>query len=350
LPETNECGKASEVQVSEVRSISSLDVRTGTRQSHPILDKLMNIINCHMIASLSTPQSYALGCVLVILATICSSLSGIFVRWVPELNGWQIACWRGYWMSVSLLIYIVFCYGSKVFEAVRTIPYMALVAVTVLFAITSTGYVTSLTLTSVANVSALGASSIIFTALLSYRVVGERVNAVGWVAVPIALIGIAVIMKDGVTSGHWIGNLLALFVALCFAGQVVSLRRYRTFDMVPAVCLGGFLIFLFAGFFGGGFDVPLHALPILALMGPIQVSLPLILFVRGTRSVPAVTLSFLVLLDVVINPLWTWIGVGEIPSLETAIGAAMIIAAVALSLLGGHWMEQRQAISTELVH
>jgi drug/metabolite transporter (DMT)-like permease len=300
--------------------------------------------------AVSKSQSYMWGILLVVLATIGSSLSGIFVRLVPELDGWQIACWRGYWMSVSLLIYLVLCYGSGIGDAFRAIPRTALLAVALFFTISSTAYVTALTLTSVANVSALGALSTIFTAFLSFRVTGERVSAIVWVAAPLALLGVVVIMNADLTSGHWIGNILALFVALSFAGLTVSLRRYRTFDMVPAICLGGFLIFVVAGLFKGAFHIPARSLPILILMGPIQLSIPLILFVRGVRSVPAVTLSLIVLLDVVLNPFWTWIGTGEIPSLQTAFGVAMILAAVTLSIVGGHWAERRRLVEAELIH
>ena len=38
------------------------------------------------------PQPYLVGILLVILATIGSSFSGLFVRVLPELNGWQINC------------------------------------------------------------------------------------------------------------------------------------------------------------------------------------------------------------------------------------------------------------------
>ena len=143
----------------------------------------------------SKSQSYMWGILLVVLATIGSSLSGIFVRLVPELDGWQIACWRGYWMSVSLLIYLVLCYGSGIGDAFRAIPRTALLAVALFFTISSTAYVTALTLTSVANVSALGALSTIFTAFLSFRVTGERVSAIVWIAAPLALLGVATIMR-----------------------------------------------------------------------------------------------------------------------------------------------------------
>ena len=88
-------------------------------------------------------------------------------------------------------------------------------------------------------------------------------------------------------------------------------------------------------------------MPILALMGLIQFGIPLILFARGALSVPAVTLSLIALLDVGLNPLWAWIGSVETPAIETAIGAGMIGAAVALSILGGQWMTRRIAERTD---
>src|SRR5205814_3410958 len=84
----------------------------------------------------------------------------------------------------------------------------------IVFLLASTAYVTALTLTTVANVAALGALSPIFTALLSRAVTGKSVNATVWLAALLALVGIAVIMNGGLVGGHCIGNLLALSVAL----------------------------------------------------------------------------------------------------------------------------------------
>src|SRR6185503_1586977 len=139
------------------------------------------------------PQTYLVGILLVILATIGSSFSGMFVRVLPELNGWQINCWCSFWMSRSLLIYLTFRYGSATGEVFRNTLRPALVAVLLFFAVCSTAYVTSLTLTSVADVAALVALSPIFTALLSRPVTGERANAATWVAALLALSGVIVV-------------------------------------------------------------------------------------------------------------------------------------------------------------
>ena len=130
-----------------------------------------------MIDTRSKPQlqSYAVGVLLVILATIGWSLSGLFVRMVPELNGWQINCWRGLAMALILALYLVLAYGLRgAWHRFRAVPIPAMVACAGFFSVGSTLYVTALTLTSTANVSAVGATSPLFTALLSPYIIGEK--------------------------------------------------------------------------------------------------------------------------------------------------------------------------------
>ena len=72
-------------------------------------------------------QSYQKGVVFVLLATLGWSSSGVFVRFMPELDGWQINCWRGFWMSVALLVYLVGLYGRDTLAKFEAIPLPAMV-------------------------------------------------------------------------------------------------------------------------------------------------------------------------------------------------------------------------------
>ena len=290
-------------------------------------------------------QSYGSGVVFVILATFGWSLSGIFVRLMPGLDGWQINCWRGFWMSVALLVYLVLIYGPETLAKFRVIPVVALVASAGFFCIGSTLYVTSLTLVSTATVSVIGATSPLFTGLLSPWVTGEKPGLTAWMSAMLALVGVGVIAWDGLEGGHAIGLLVSLGVPISFAIQTLALRRYRSIDMVPAICVGGFVTFFVAGILGfsaghamGGFDVSPGNVLLLALMGPLQLSIPIVFYAWGARSVPAVTLSLVVMLDAVLNPLWPWLIVGEVPGTAAFIGGAIIIGAVTISIFGGVWM------------
>lgn len=298
----------------------------------------------------ATP-GYGAGILFVLSATVGWSLAGVFVRFLPGLDGWQINCWRGFWMSVFLLVYLVAVYGRDTLARFRAIPLFALCATAAFFTAGSTLYVTSLTLAGTATVSVIGALSPIFTGLLSPWITQERPSLASWAAAFMALAGVGVIAWDSISGGNLLGILVALLVPISFAAQTVTLRRFRGFDMVPAICVGGFATFLIAGAMGylfgghsaGGFEVDLWQLLLLALMGPLQLSIPLIFYARGAQAVPAVTLSLIVMLDAVLNPFWSWLGVGEVPSESAFIGGAIIIGAVVISIFGDRWLERRRA-------
>lgn len=286
-------------------------------------------------------QTYGRGVVFVLLATLGWSLSGLFVRLLPGLDGWQINTWRGYWMAVGILCYLVFVYGRELPARFRDIPPIALILSAGFFAIGSTLYVTSLTLVSTATISVIGASSPIFTGLLSPWTTGERPGLAAWISALLALTGVGIIAWDGIEGGRLLGIIVSILVPISFSGQTLSLRRYRHVDMVPAICVGGFLTFFAAGFIGfaaghegGGFEISGRNLLILALMGPLQLSIPLIFYTAGARSVPAVTIALIVMLDAVLNPLWPWLFLGEMPNRAALVGGSVIIIAVVISIFG----------------
>lgn len=289
-------------------------------------------------------QTYARGVIYVLLAELGWSLSGVFVRLMPGLDGWQINTWRGYWMSVALMCFLVAKYGTGSWRKLVEIPLAATLLSAGFFTLGSTLYVSSLTMVSTATTSVIGASSPIFTGLLSPWITGEKPGLAAWIAAGLAMAGVAIIAWDGVFGGRAIGILVSVFVPISFAGQTLMLRRYRGYDMVPAMCAGGFATFFVAGIFGflnhpgGGFDAGARNIMILAAMGPLQLAVPAIFYTLGARSVSAVTLSLIVMLDAVLNPLWPWLVFGEPPGKAALAGGAVIVGAVVISIFGSRWM------------
>ena len=298
----------------------------------------------------TSEQSYGSGVFFVFLATLGWSLSGLFVRLMPGLDGWQLNCWRGYWMAVALMVYLVAVYGRGALRAFAEIPRVALFASALFFALGSTLYVSSLTMVSTATVSVIGATSPLFAALLSPWVTGEKPGFEAWIAAGLALLGVGVIAWEGLEAGRTVGLLLSICVPMAFAGQTLALRRYRNVDMVPSICLGGIMSFFIAGFLGftaghvgGGFNVGFREVLLLAVMATLQLAIPLVFYIKGARSVPAVTLTLIAMLDAVINPLWPWIFVGEHPGRTAFIGGGIIVGAVLISVFGRKFLNLRAA-------
>lgn len=283
---------------------------------------------------------YAAGVASVFMATIGWSLSGLFVRLLPELDGWQINCWRGLFMALSLLLYLTISHGRETLERFDDMPFFGFMACAVCFAVGTTFYVSSLKFASTATVSVIGATSPLITALLSPWLTGERPHKLAWLAAFLAIGGMGVIAWNGMVRDSMFGVLLSLGVPLTFALQTLMLRRFREVDTMTAICVGGFLAFLLA-IIGSEvlgeasvFAVSGRSLAVLAVMGVVQLATPLVLYGWGAKSVPAVSLALISMLDAVFNPLWSFLFVGEKPEVTSVIGGGIILGAVLLSILG----------------
>ena len=50
--------------------------------------------------------------------------------------------------------------------------------------------------------------------------------------------------------------------------------------------------------------------------------------VRAARSLSAPELSLLALLEVLLGPIWVWLGAGEVPANATLMGGAVVLTAL----------------------
>jgi len=278
-------------------------------------------------------RDYAKGVAAVLVATLFWSLSGLFIRIIPNADVWQITAWRSGSMSLGLLLFLLAIYGRGTVARFHKLDRWALLGSAGFFAVGSTLYIVSLTLAGTANVACLSNLTPIFAPVLARIVVGERTGPAIWFAAILAVIGVFVVFGTDFSQGSALGNALSLVVAFCFAAQTVLLRRYRDVDLVPAVCLGGAVVVLSVALLRGGLAVSLETLAWITLMGFGQLALPLILYTRAARWVPAVQLTLFALLDVILNPFWTWLVVDEHPSLNAVLGGMLILAGVLLSVV-----------------
>ena len=83
--------------------------------------------------------------------------------------------------------------------------------------------------------------------------------------------------------------------------------------------------------------LPLQATPkdiaLLAFLGVFQLALPCMLLVVASRVLLAPEIALLGLLEVVLGPLWAWLGAGEVPARATVAGGAIVLAALIINEL-----------------
>lgn len=103
-------------------------------------------------------------------------------------------------------------------------------------------------------------------------------------------------------------------------------------DMLPTVLLSGVFAsiacFVVANLNGSGLRIPQNDLIIALLMGVFQTGAGLILCTIGARSVPAVQLALLPLVEVILSPLRVALIVGEQPTKLVLLGGWFVGAAI----------------------
>jgi len=277
--------------------------------------------------SISPPSSKAdahkYGVLFVFAAGVLWSTVGLGIRMIEDAVVWQILFYRSISMSLFLYALIRIRSGESPFVQISRIGSPVIIAGLSLVAAYSGG-IYSIQNTSVANAMLLFATAPFMAAVLGWIVLRERVRSATWLAIVVALGGIAIMVADKSGSVALKGSLAALGSAFGFAVFTVALRWGRTGEMLPAVFLSGLFAIAITLVICLGLGLPLVLSPndggIAMGMGIFQVGAGLILYTLGSRSLPAAELALLSLAEVLLGPLWVWLFLGETASVNTLIG------------------------------
>lgn len=131
-----------------------------------------------------------------------------------------------------------------------------------------------------------------------------------------------------------LGNLLAVVTSVTWAFTLMLLRRAERAS--PGVGLSAVIVGnVLACAAGLPFAVPLPAAPAvewatLAYLGIIQIGLAYVCLTRAMAHLPALEVSLILLLEPVLNPMWTWLIRGEEPGAWVIAGGAIIVGATAV--------------------
>ena len=278
------------------------------------------------------------GLLFVFAAGVLWSTVGLGIRMIEDAVVWQILLYRSISMSLFLYMVIRLRSGESPFLQIRRIGLPGVVAGLSLVAAYSGG-IYAIQNTSVANAMLLFATAPFMAAVLGWLVLREPVRAATWIAIAVALGGILIMVSDKTGDVAVQGSLAALGSALGFAVFTVALRWGRSGEMLPSVFLSG----LFAIVITFGICQILELSVVLSLqdggvamgMGVFQVGAGLILYTLGSRSLPAAELTLLSLAEVLLGPLWVWLFLNETASINTLVGGAVLLMAIAGNAVSG---------------
>jgi len=277
------------------------------------------------------------GFALALSATVFWSLAGLLIRLIGAATSWHIILYRSIGAAIMVATMIAVVHRGRVAEAFRRAGWPAVLAGACSSA-SSVFFILALGRITVANATFMGGITPFLAALGAQIFLGERVPRRAWGAMGLATAGVTLMLGGGLALGQFSGNLLALGSAVAFAGHALFLRWNRRSDMLPAVVYAGILGILFGFLALGASGISPRVTPrdlgLALTMGVVQLGGGLVLYTRASRHLPAAELQLVATAELVLAPLWVWIGVGEAPGAATLAGGTLIILAILMQALG----------------
>jgi len=270
----------------------------------------------------------------ILLAAVLWSTAGAAIK-SCGLDGWQIASGRSLVAGLFLLLLV---------PEARRRPSRRTWLVAVAYAFTVVLFVLATKLTTAANAIFIQDTAPLWVLLLSPWLLAERPTRSELLAVPVYAIGLGLFFLDELSAGQLAGNLVALASGVAFGLSIIGLRLVRHDG--PAALVLGNLVAAAAALpiaLSGPAPTPLD-LALVGYLGVFQLGLSYLVFSRGLLGTPAVEASLLVLLEPVLNPIWTFLVAGERPGPWAIAGGAIVLAATAWRAIAPAWQARARAL------
>ena len=286
------------------------------------------------------PRAYWVGCCLVIAGGLVLSLGVLCIRAAYTSDAWQYLFWRGLGFGCAASVLAAWRHGRSPTTQIRHLGGFAWVSVFALVA-SQVLFVAAIKIGSTAEVFFLLSLAPLMAAMLARPLLGERIGLFGLCAIAVALAGVAlmsglsfnvdaIIWASG--DGPWVARALAVGAAFSFGLYSLAIRGARTEDLDAALVAGGIITAITCAIALLWLGLPMAPSlrdAVLALVhGGIILTLGLVLFARGSRVVPGVTLVMLAQAETVAAPIWTYIFFNETTTAAVILGGGLILIAV----------------------
>jgi drug/metabolite transporter (DMT)-like permease len=263
-----------------------------------------------------TARRYAL--VLLVLCAVLWSTGGILIKWIA-LPALAFAGMRSGIAAVILLLALrewrgpwSWWHGSGALAGAASML----------------GFVVATKLTTAANAIFLVYTAPLYVALLSAWVLREPLRGADWLTLLLVLLGMGCFCSEQLTPEGWVGNLCALGSGLALAWLVVCLRKHAATSPLTILLLANVLVAV------AGVPFMLTTLPDpvswggLLFAGVVQLGVSTVLYSKAIPHVRAIEAVLIPVIEPVLNPVWVWLLIGEVPSGWALLGGAIVVGAV----------------------
>ena len=258
------------------------------------------------------------------------SFGGLIMRNINTADPWQVAFLRALAFLFPITLILFHQHRLGIVKNIRKIGYPGMVGGFFLM-LAQLLFIQSIAHTSIANALFTLSSIPFITAILAFLFLKEKISLRIIIIMFFAFMGIFIMIKDGLGTGGFYGNIFALVCAFSFSTFVIILRKSRNIDMMPVNLISGVLVLIVSFFISSGdMNVPIKDILLCILWGGVLMVFVHSALIFSTRFLLASEVTFFMLLEFSLGPFWVWIFLDETISKETLYGGIIVMISVAV--------------------
>ncbi|CUH95916.1 putative membrane protein [Propionispora sp. 2/2-37] len=254
------------------------------------------------------------------LTAIFWSTGGVMIKWVTW-NPMAVAGMRS--LIAALVIWFAFRHDKLSFTRAQWGGAIAYCATVSLFVIATK-------LTTAANAILLQYTAPVYIALLGGLLLGEKATRKDWLTIILVFGGMTFFFADKVTAGGMLGNLCAVASGLTFAFISIFMRMQKNEAPYGSVLLGNILTFVISIPFLQGVAIDYPNVGAILFLGVFQLGLAYVLYTHAIKHVKALDAVLITTLEPILNPVWVFFFIGEVPGLYALIGGLIVVGSIVM--------------------
>lgn len=267
------------------------------------------------------------GILAVFLTALLWSSGGLFIKLVT-LSPMQISFFRC--LIAAIVFAILFRKKILKLNPLALLNSFSYATVLILFVIATKT-------TTAANAIFLQSTAPIYVLIFEPILTKTKWEKTNIITIAVCFLGMILFFMGDLTPGDIKGNIAALLAGVAFAAFFLGMKKNDKQYSEASIFYGNIIVALICTPFVAGIrELSFSNLLMLSFLGVFQIAFAYALFSYGLKKILAVEASIISMLEPVLNPIWVFIGYGEVPSVYAIIGGLIIISAITIrTLLAG---------------
>lgn len=276
--------------------------------------------------------TYFKGLAIATIGVVAFSFDALLIR-MSGVGGFQAAFWRAMFPGIALtLVFFIKNRGNAV--PLLKSGGRPLLTSGILWGLSGLGFTMGVQTAGAANTLVLFSLAPLFAATFSFIAYRQKPSFVTILAIFAAIGGIYYIYHDGIGNISPSGMLFAISAPALLGSNLSILRRNPQVSRIAASMIGGFvgatISFLVTG---GMVAIPIQSLIPLLILGLFILPFGQTMISTGTRYIPAAESALINSLETVLGITYVWIILGETPTIDFIIGAAVVMLSITANSL-----------------